>query len=100
MDTAKSDSYGAPMVDPAPPKNESTFAVGELIHPRDLEATFRVMSVGDNGMRICRISTKVIVPKSPFLVRFKGVLFKVVGWHKSNPRYFTVHTVKEVSIPE
>jgi hypothetical protein len=92
MDTAKTK---VPEV-----KKESTFAVGELIYPAGLDATFRVMSVGENGLRIQRISTKAIVPKSPFLVRFKGVLFKVVGWHKSNPRFFSIHTVKEVAIPE
>jgi hypothetical protein len=90
MDTAKTDTSA----------KESTFTVGELITPNNLEATFRILSVGDTGMRIMRISSKVIVPKAPFLVRFKGVLFKVAGWSSSNPRYFSIHTVKEVAIPE
>jgi hypothetical protein len=90
MDTAKTDT----------PAKESTFTVGELITPANLEATFRILSVGTNGLRIQRISPKVIVPKSPFLVRFKGVLFKVAGWSSSNPRYFSIHIVKEAAITE
>lgn len=76
---------------PAAPK-ESTFAVGEFIYPNGLEATFRVLSVGDRGMVIQRISKKVIVPKAPYLVSFKGVRFKVVGW---TGRIFTIHTTNE-----
>lgn len=73
---------------------QSTFSVGEIISPLNLEAQFRVKSLGTHGMCVTRVSTKVIVPKAPFLVSFKNVLFKVVGWHG---RDFTLHTVKEQS---
>ncbi len=58
-----------------------TFTVGETLYPGNLEATFRVITVGRNGLGITLTSSKPIVPKDPYLVRFKGILFKVSGWH-------------------
>ncbi len=83
--------------DPQPvsdPKNV-TFTVGELIYPAGLDATFRVLSVGETAIRIYRVSPKVIVPRAPFRVRFKNVLFRVGFWNKSLPREFVIHHTNE-----
>ena len=78
----------------------STFKVGELIYPAELQATFRVLSVGTQGMRIQLVDagknekgqTRKIVPKAPYLVTFKNVTFKIVGW---SGKEFTIHTTNE-----
>jgi hypothetical protein len=96
MDTAKTEQLHATEVqDPTSFKKPVSFTVGELIYPEGLEATFRVTHVGDSAMRIYRISQKVIVPKEPFRVRFKCVLFRVGFWNKSLPREFTIHHTNE-----
>lgn len=69
-----------------------TFTIGETIYPGNLEATFRVVTVGRNGMGITNTSPKVIVPKAPYLVRFKGILFKVCSAHG---RDFNIQRVLE-----
>ena len=83
------------MNDTVTPAKEASFTVGEIIKPKNLEASFVVQSVGTNGMVIRNTSHKKIVPskKDSLIVLFKGVRFKVVGWDGN--RIFTIHTTNE-----
>ena len=60
-----------------------TFTVGEIITAKNRQTQFRVRSVGTQGIRIELMpGQKKVQPKEPFLVEFKGVVFRVAGWDK------------------